>query len=154
MSGETCTQIKRERDDLRRQIDDQRYEAEMEADRQYRQRERERKERQRQLNPSNRLYNGDVNDFETAVGCHIAACEEEKRSIVSLQQSDDDDQARKLDGQCKQSLNQSIDKAVRARAIYLIEIEKAYQQVAQELHDAGLEDWADCLKSGDYSSMA
>ena len=93
MRSETCESIKRDRDYLQQQLDDQRRVAEESAERQWRerqQRRREREEQRRRNSPSNRLYNGLVDSLPEATYCHIQACESEL-SCSSLQPNDDDD---------------------------------------------------------------
>ena len=152
--SESCEAIKRERDDLRRELDDQRYQAELKAEQGYRERERRRKERQRAMSPSNRLYNGGVSDFKEATRLHVMACESERDCESMKPTPDDDERERSILAGITANLNESIEKAKRAQAIYTKITEETNARVVEALKADGLEDWANCLESGDYSSMA
>jgi len=125
---------------------------------QLREREREREdERRRQAKedmrrrlPTNRLYHGDVTDFSEAVGCHIAACQNE---ITSPHPGDDDDMIRTIE-HCNQSMSESIAQANKARQIYDQITAETETRIVEALTSAGLTEWAECLESGDYSPMA
>jgi hypothetical protein len=150
---QSCESIKRERDDLQRQMDDMRSEAERESERQYREREtrrREREEERRRQTPSNRLYHGDVTGFGEAVDCHIAACQQE---ITSPEPGDSEDLRATIE-RCNNTMNKSISEASRAKEIYHQITSETEARIAQALRVEGLTDWAECLESGDYSSMA
>lgn len=154
MNGQqSCESLKRERDELKREVEEARYEAERESERRDRERQTQRQEREqerrRQL-PSNRLYNGDVTDFEEAVQCHIAACEQE----VAIPEPDDSDGLRDTITRCNQTMRESIGRAGRARAVYQRITAETEERITAALRDEGLEEWATCLESGDYSSMA
>lgn len=151
---ESCETIRRERDDLRRELDDQRHEAERKSDQEYRERERQRKERERAMSPSNRLYNGEVSDFEEATRLHVMACESERDCGSMKPTPDDDDKERAVLAGITANLNESIEQASRARAIYHKITEETKARIVEALTAEGLDDWATCLESGDYSSMA
>ncbi len=100
--------------------------------------------------PSNRLYNGDVTDFSDAVSCHISACEHE----IETPRSDDDEEMRRTIERCNTTMKESIRRANHARAIYAQITAETKTRISEALTNAGLTDWAECLESGDYSSMA
>ena len=122
---------------------------ELERDRTHQLRLKANDERRRRQ-PSNRLYNGDVTDFSDAVSCHISACEHE---IESPRVDDDEDMRRTIE-RCNTTMRESISRAKQASAIYEQITAETHIRISQALTDAGLSDWAECLVTGDYSSMA
>jgi hypothetical protein len=104
----------------------------------------------RRRQPSNRLYNGDVTDFSDAVSCHISACEQE----MQTPRPDDDDDMRRTIERCNTTMRESISRAKQAHAIYDQITAETKTRISDALTNAGLTDWAECLNSGDYSSMA
>lgn len=147
---ESCESVKRERDDLRFQLDAEREERERQQERERREREQQRIEARRRASPSNRLYNGEVADFDDAVRCHVAACQQE----ITSPAADDDEDMRQTIENCNQTLNKSIAQAHRARAIYDQIASETEKRIAEALRSESLNDWANCLESGDYSPMA
>lgn len=113
-------------------------------------RRRQTKEDMRRRLPTNRLYHGDVTDFSEAVGCHIAACENE----ITSPQPDDDESMRKTIEHCNQTMSESIAQANKARQIYDQITAETEARIVEALTTAGLTEWAECLESGDYSPMA
>lgn len=154
MYRETCDAVKRERDDLRDQLADERDRRERQEERDRDERERQRKERQRAMSPSNRLYNGDVSDFEEAARLHVMACESERDCESMKPTPDDDEKERSVLAGITANLNESIEKANRARAIYRQITAETKTRIAEALRAEDLDDWATCLESGDYSGMA
>ena len=150
MYGESCESIKRERDDLRYQLDQERDDRERRERQEREQRDRQREEIRRRANPSNRLYNGEVEDFGEAVRCHVAACRQE---ITSPAPDDDEDMRRTIES-CNKTMNESIAQAHRAKEIHDQITSETEQRIAEALRTEGLDDWATCLESGDYSRMA
>lgn len=104
----------------------------------------------RRRQPSNRLYNGDVTTFSDAVSCHITACEHE----IETAWPDDDDDMRRTIERCNVTMRESISRANQARAIYDQITAETTKRISDALTHAGLTDWAECLETGDYSSMA
>lgn len=157
MYGQTCESVKRECDRLKRDLEDIRYQQELESERQYREqvrerenRQREREEARRRAMPSNRLYHGEVTDFREAVRCHVAACEQEIVSPLA----DDDEEMRRTVERCNKTMSESILRAQKAGETYDRITRETHARIAEALRAAGLEEWATCLESGDYSSMA
>lgn len=150
MYRETCEAVKRERDDLRDQLDAERDRREREAQRERDERERQRAEFRRRANPSNRLYNGEVSDFGEAVRCHVAACQQE----ITSPDADDNEEMRRSIESCNKSMSESINQARRAQAIYDRITSETEKRIAEALRAEDLDDWATCLESGDYSRMA
>lgn len=151
---ESCETIKRERDDLRSQLDAERDERERHWEHERRVREQQRAEARRRANPSNRLYNGDASGFEEATRLHVLACESERDCESMKPTPDDDEKERGVLAGITANLNESIEKANRARAIHNKITEETKQRIVEALNAEGLDDWANCLESGDYSSMA
>ena len=104
----------------------------------------------RRRQPSNRLYNGDVTTFSDAVSCQITACEQEIEPVWP----DDDDVLRRTIERCNGTMRESISRANQARAIYDQIMAETTNRISDALTHAGLTDWAECLDTGDYSSMA
>jgi hypothetical protein len=140
-----------------RELEDAQYDAERyrdEAERlrrreneRHAEQERQRKENRQRNDPSNRLYNGDVTDFREAVNCHVAACQREITPIT-------DDADRELSEKCNAAMREGIANANKAREIFDRITKETDARIIDELRAAGLTEWADCLASGDYSSMA
>lgn len=150
MYGESCETIKRERDDLQFQLDAEREERRRRQRREHEEAEERRKEIQRRANPSNRLYNGEVVDFDEAVLCHVAACQRE----ITSPAADDGEGMREAIESCNRSMGESIAQAHRAQAIYDQITSETEKRIGEALRAEGLDDWATCLESGDYSRMA
>lgn len=104
----------------------------------------------RRCQPSNRLHNGDVTDFSDAVSCHISACQQE----IDVPRPDDDEEMRRTIEHCNTTMRESISRAKQARALYDHITAETKTRISEALTNAGLTDWAECLESGDYSSMA
>jgi hypothetical protein len=137
---------KYEAERYRRDVDDlRRRESEREKER-----DRQRDTERRQRDPSNRLYNGDVGDFSDAIRCHIACLQ---REIVS-ENPGEEPGLRELTKRTNATMREAISSANRACNIYDAVMRDAQSRVVADLRAAGLDDWADCLESGDYSSMA
>lgn len=150
MFQESCESIKRERDDLRDQVETERHERERRQQCERDERDRQRAEARRRANPSNRLYNGEVADFDEAVNCHVAACQQE----ITSPDADDSEEMRKSIEHCNQSLTESMTRARRAQSVYDQITSETEKRIAEALRAEGLDDWATCLESGDYSRMA
>lgn len=150
MYQESCETIKRERDDLQFQLDREREDRERRQQREREEREQQRIEQRRRANPSNRLYNGEVEDFGEAVRCHVAACRQE---ITSPAPDDDEDMRRTIES-CNQTMNESIAQAHRAKEIYDQITSETESRIVEALRTEDLDAWADALASGDYSRMA
>jgi hypothetical protein len=143
-----------------RELEDARYEAERLRDqleakerrdaREQREREERRKQERRERDPSNRLYNGDVRDFHEAVECHLACCQ---REITQLLEGDSPE-LRECTVKCNDAMREGIAKANSAREIYDRIVTDAKKNAVAAMREAGLTEWADCVESGDYSSMA
>lgn len=118
------------------------------------QRERERKESRRDAMPSNRLYHNEVRDFDDAVQCHIAACENE----MGDPQPGDSPELIEMTNRCNGHMREAIAKDQQASAIYDTVMGEGMKQLkaqtAKALRDADLSDWAECLEQDDYSAMA
>ena len=104
----------------------------------------------RRRQPSNRLYYGDVTDFSDAIACHISACQQE----IETPRLDDDDDMRRTIESSNRSMRESINRAKQARHIYERITAETKSRISEELTNDDLTDWAECLESGDYSSMA
>jgi len=103
---------------------------------------RERERQRRESHPSNRLYNGEVADFREAIRCQIAALEIELRL------------SRQWDVKGSSIFQKSIADANRALEIYDRVMKDAEKQVVEELKKEKLDEYADCLNSGDYTGLA
>lgn len=133
-----------EAEELRRQ------EVEREMER-VRDERRRRDQERRNLMPSNRLYNGEVSDFREAVKLHIAACQQE----LELPWPDDDEAlSKEIDDKCNQALRDSVARAQQASAVYNRIMRSAEAEVLKALKSEGLEDWAECFETADYSTLA
>lgn len=150
MYRESCETIKRERDDLQFQVDREREERERRQERERQEREQQREESRRRANPSNRLYSGEIDDFEEATRLHVAACQQEITSPVA----DDNEEMRRAIESCNKTMGDSILQAQRAQAIYDRITSETEKRITEALRAEGLDDWATCLESGDYSRMA
>lgn len=150
MYRESCDAVRRERDDLRHQVEQEREERERRQRREREEHEQQRLEQRRRANPSNRLYNGEVSDFHEAVRCHVAACEQE---VMSPDQDDDEEMRRTIES-CNKTMGEAISRAYRANAIYDRITRETNERIAEALRTEGLDDWADALSNGDYSRMA
>lgn len=150
MYGESCESVKRERDDLRYELEWEREDRERRERQEREGRDRQREEMRWRANPSNRLYNGEVNDFGEAVRCHVAACWQE----ITSPAPDDDEHMRSTIESCNKTMNESIAQAHRAKEIYDQITSETEQRIAEALRAEDLDEWADALTSGDYSRMA
>jgi hypothetical protein len=143
-----------------RELEDARYEAERLRDqleakerreaREQRDREEQRKRERRERDPSNRLYNGDVRDFHDAFQCHVVCCQREITPVLET----DPPELRDCTVKCNDAMREGIAKANQAREIYDRIVTDAKKNAVAAMREAGLTEWADCVESGDYSSMA
>lgn len=150
MYQESCESVKRERDDLQFQLDREREDRERRQQRERQEREQQRAEPRRRANPSNRLYSGEIDDFEEAARLHVAACQQEITSPVA----GDNEEMRQAIESCNKTMSESILQAQRAQVIYERITSETERRIAEALRAEGLDDWATCLESGDYSGMA
>lgn len=148
--AESYETIKRERDDLQYQLDQEREDRERRQRREREETEGRRKEIRQRANPSNRLYSGEVGDFTEATRLHAAACQQE----ITSPAQDDDEEMRKTIESCNRTMSESISQALRAQAIYDKIIRETNERIAEALRAEELDAWAECLESGDYSRMA
>jgi hypothetical protein len=142
--------VKRERDDLRYQLDQERDDRERRQQREREERDQQRAEMRRRANPSNRLYSGEVEDFTEATRLHAAACQQE----ITRPAPDDNEEMRKTIESCNRTMSESISQALRAQAIYYKITRETNERISEALRAEDLDVWAECLESGDYSRMA
>lgn len=107
---------------------------------------------------SNRLYRGEVSDFQEAMDCVIAMCHQEKVRGV-------DGEGESLGDDLNSSLDNYAEAARRCRTEYFQRVRVRLAAIEQELIGALADQWdatdnedmqriAACLRSGDYSDLA
>lgn len=94
----------------------------------------------RREHPSNRLYRNEIEDFRTGVILY-------KQALRYEQQFGDDEE---FNDWCKKF----SDEADAALAIYEKHQKAMIEAASQEMRDAGLEDWALALTTGEYQHLA
>lgn len=147
MSELEVQRLQDDRDYLERQLDEERARRERADEARYHEQKQARKERINAMLPSNRLYNGDVSDFLSAMEAVEAEYLQEANAI----------EGEKLEGCDTAEFRSVAALAQTAAGIYRTHLQEMHAVVATQLRATGSEDmarFADALESGDYSGLA
>lgn len=102
---------------------------------------------------TNRLYRGEVDDFEHACDLVVQATRDEKQAIADLNRryGKTPDQA---DADYFRSLDEYADQARQAQSIYRAVLASVRAETIRRLEEASLDQFAAALRDRDWSKLA